>query len=156
MKRVNSWVALFAFGLFIAVSTGCGGDDGGDTGATASLSWQPVNHHTGITYTVHYGKGSSGGAGSCNYESSLDVSEPAALITGLDFNTEYYFAVSAYSEHGQRSLCSNEASKLTPDVPPIQIGDPPVTLDSASPQCDAERGKSNNANSEHRCKHRED
>lgn len=154
MKSVNSWLASFAFVLFIAVLTGCGGDDG-DTGATASLSWQPGNHNTGTTYTVHYGKGSSGGAGSCNYESSFDVSEPAALITGLEFNTQYYFAVSASSEDGRRSLCSNEASKLTPEAPPIQIGDPPVRLDSASPQCDAERGKSNNANTERQCTRRE-
>ena len=93
--------------------------------------------------------------GSCNYESSFDVSEPAALITGLEFNTQYYFAVSASSEDGRRSLCSNEASQLTPDAPQIQIGDPPVRLDSASPQCDAERGKSNNANTERECTHRE-
>ena len=138
-----------------AVLTGCERDDGGDTGATASLSWQPVNYPTGITYTVHYGNGSSGGAGSCNYERSLDVSEPTALITGLEFSTQYYFAVSASSENGQRSLCSDQASKLTPDAPPIQIGDPPVRLDPASAQCDAARGKSNNANTERQCTHRE-
>jgi hypothetical protein len=154
MKRVYSWLASFAFGLSIAVLTGCGGDDGG-TGATASLSWEQVKYHAAITYTVHYGKGSSGGDGSCNYESSLDVSEPAALITGLEFNTQYYFAVSASSEDGHRSLCSDEASKLTPGAPPIQIGDPPVRLDSAPAQCDAERGKANDASNEHRCAHRE-
>jgi len=139
MKRVNSWVSSFAFGLFIAALTGCGGDDG-YTGATASLSWEPVDYPMPITYTVHYGKQSSGGDGSCNYESSVDVSEPSAFITGLEFNTQYYFAVSASAEDAQRSLCSNEASKLTPEAPPVQIGDPPVTVASASLRRDAERG----------------
>src|ERR1044072_575250 len=120
MKRVYSWLASFAFGLSIAVLTGCGGDNGG-TGATASLSWEQVKYHAAITYTVHYGKGSSGGAGSCNYESSLDVSEPAAFISGLEFNTQFYFAVSPNSEDGQHSFCSNKAPKPPPNPPPIQI-----------------------------------
>ena len=124
MKRVNSWVSSFVLGLFIAVLTGCGGDDG-FTGGSASLSWEPSIHHTAVSYTVHYGKQSSGEVGSCNYENSVDVSEPFAFITGLEFDTQYYFAVSAYSEHG-RSRCSNEGSKLTPEAPPVQIGDPPV------------------------------
>ena len=155
MKRVNSWVSSFAFGLFIAALTGCGGDDG-YTGATASLSWEPVNHHSAITYTVHYGKQSRGDGASCTYENSVDVSEPSAFIAGLEFNTEYYFAVSAYTEHGHRSLCSNEASKLTPEAQPEQIGDPPVRVTSASPQCDGERGKLNTAKIHPRCAQRED
>ena len=153
MTRVNSWVSAFAFGLFIAMLTGCGGDDE-YTGATASLSWEPVNHHAAITYTVHYGRQSSGGDGSCNYENHVDVSEPAAFITGLESNTQYYFAVSASNEQG-RSQCSNEASKLTPDAPPVQIGDPPVKVTPASHRCDAERGKSNNVKAEPRCTHRD-
>ena len=127
MKRVNSWVSSFVFGLFIAVLPGCGGgggDDGfygarnGFSGASASLTWEPVSHQSAVSYTVHYGKQSSGGGGSCNYENSVDVSEPAASITGLDFNTQYYFAVSAHNEYG-RSQCSDEASKVTPEAQPV-------------------------------------
>jgi hypothetical protein len=103
------FVYSLVLGLFIASLIGCGGGD--DTGAIASLSWNPVISETPVSYTVHYGKQSSGEAGSCSYENSVDVSEPSATITGLEFNTQYYFAVSAYN--GQRSLCSNEASKLT-------------------------------------------
>jgi hypothetical protein len=98
-------------------------------GATASLSWDPVGDPTVIAYTVHYGKQSTGGDTSCNYENVVDVVDPFVIITGLEFNTQYYFAVSVYNEHG-RSQCSNEASKLTPDAPPVQIGDPPVTVTS--------------------------
>lgn len=114
MKRFNLWVASFVFGLFLAVLSGCGG--GGDDGASASLSWNPVIHQTAIAYTVHFGKQSSGGDGSCNYENSVNVSEPSAFITGLEFTTQYYFAVSAYTED-TRSQCSDEVSKLTPEAP---------------------------------------
>jgi hypothetical protein len=122
-------VFALALGLYLFSLSGCGGEDG-ELGATASLSWEPVNHPTQVFYTVHYGKESSRASGSCNYENSVDISEPFAMIAGLEFNTLYYFAVSAYNEHG-RSHCSNEVYKLTPEAPPappVQIGDPPVTL----------------------------
>lgn len=91
MRRVNSWVSSFVFGLFIAVLPGCGGGgDDGFSGASASLTWNPVQ--SAVSYTVHYGKQSSERGGSCNYENSVDVSEAATFITGLDFNTQYYFA----------------------------------------------------------------
>jgi hypothetical protein len=86
-----------------------GGDDGG--GATATLSWQPVSDPSVVSYTVHYGKRSTGSPGSCAYESSVTVQAPEATIGGLDFNTQYYFAVSAFN--GFDSTCSNEASKMT-------------------------------------------
>lgn len=155
MTRVNYRVSCFVFGLFIAVLTGCGGDDG-PTGATASLSWDPIMDSDFLHYTVHYGKQSSGDGGSCNYEHSVDVVEPVALVTGLEFDTAYYFAVSASNEQG-RSQCSNEASKITPEAPPVQIGDPPVEVTPASPpHCDGQHGKSNNGRIELRCPHRED
>ena len=107
-------IQRFAFSIFLGLLLtslpGCGGEDG-NSGATASLRWEPVAHHAPVTYTVHYGKQSTGDSGSCSYENSIDVSEPYATITGLEFNTVYYFAVSAY--HGHRSFCSNEASKST-------------------------------------------
>jgi Fibronectin type III domain len=120
-------VFALALGLYLFSLTGCGGGEG-ERGATASLSWEPVNHPMQVFYTVHYGKESSRASGSCNYENSVDVSEPFAMIAGLEFNTRYYFAVSASTEHGHRSHCSNEVYKLTPEAPQVQIGDPPVTL----------------------------
>ena len=126
MTAINTLVSGCALALTTTLFMGCGGGDE-TRGATASLSWTPVSDNSDVSYTVHYGKNSSGQVGSCSYEHSVDVSQPLADIGGLDFNTQYYFAVSAYNEHG-RSRCSNEASKLTPDAPPVQIGDPPVRL----------------------------
>ena len=158
MTRVSSWVFSFVFGLFIAVLTGCGGDDGdgGTIGATASLSWAPVANATPIAYTVHYGRQSSGEVGACNYENSVDVPEPSAFITGLEFNTQYYFAVSAHNEHGQRSRCSEEGSKLTPEATPVQNGDRPGTWPPPARDCNAEQGKPNNGKVDLRCIHRVD
>jgi hypothetical protein len=107
MIVVHRFVFSLVVGCFLVSLTGCGG--GGDEGATASLSWQPVDQDQ-VSYTVHYGKQSAGQAGSCNYENSLDVAEPTATVTGLELNTTYYFAVSAFN--GARSACSNEVSKM--------------------------------------------
>jgi hypothetical protein len=125
MIRVNPWVYFFVIGLFIASLTGCGGGQGdGFTGASASLQWDPIVAEAPVSYTVHYGKQSSGGGGSCNYENSVDVSEPYASISGLEFDTEYYFAVSAHyrDDHERHSSCSNEVSKVTSEATPVQIG----------------------------------
>jgi Fibronectin type III domain len=104
------FVFSLAFGLFLVSLTSCGGEENG--GATASLTWQPpVDNQTVLSYTVHYGKQSSGTPGSCNYENSLDVTEPAAIVAGLEFSSTYYFAVSAYN--GLHSACSVEVSKTT-------------------------------------------
>jgi hypothetical protein len=126
MTAINTSVSICVLGLATTLFVGCGGGDG-TRGATASLSWSPVMDNGAVAYTVHFGKHASGQAGSCSYEHSVDVSQPFADIGGLDFNTQNFFAVSAFNENG-RSQCSNEASKLTPDAPPVQIGDPPVRV----------------------------
>jgi hypothetical protein len=105
-------VCSLAIGIYLSVA-GCGeGGDGGSGGAMASVAWDPVNDPTVISYTVHYGKESSGSVGSCNYENSIDVTEPSATIGGLEFNAQYYFAVSAFN--GAQGSCSNELSEKTP------------------------------------------
>jgi Fibronectin type III domain len=106
MQRSVRFVFL---GLLLLILAGCGGGEDENLGATATLGWDAVNQSTPVTYTVHYGKQSSGEAGSCHYENTLDVAEPSATITGLEFDTTYYFAVSAFN--GLRSYCSNEVSK---------------------------------------------
>jgi hypothetical protein len=40
------------------------------------------------------------------------VAEPSAAIGGLEFNAQYYFAVSAFN--GAQGPCSNELSEKTP------------------------------------------
>lgn len=81
------------------------------TGATASLIWDPVQDPTVTGYSVHYGTQSAGQPGLCAYEDSKFVSGPSATITGLDPNTRYFFAVSAYN--GLEGPCSNEVSTIT-------------------------------------------
>jgi Fibronectin type III domain len=126
MTATYALISVSVLALATTLFSGCGGSDE-KRGATASLSWTPVIDGSSVSYTVHFGKNSSGQVGSCSYEHSVNVSQPFADIGGLDFNTQYYFAVSAFNENG-RSQCSNEASKLTPDAPPVEIGDPPVRV----------------------------
>ena len=104
--------------------SGCGSGGGGGveghpgsaplvtvTGATASLTWDAVPDASVIGYFVHYGRVSPSVAGSCTYESSVHVTSPSAMVTNLDPNTHYYFAVSAYN--GLESACSSEVSTVT-------------------------------------------
>jgi hypothetical protein len=108
-------------GIVLTSLTGCGaGGEGGPevstsstpTGATASLAWDPVQDPTVTAYYVHYGKQSAGQPGLCSYQDAQSVNAPSATITGLDPNTRYYFAVSAYN--GLNGPCSNEVSTVTP------------------------------------------
>lgn len=125
--RVNPFVLVFLLGPLLTMVGGCGGSDEGTMGATASLSWDPGHSEPGILYTVHYGKNPTGEFGSCNYEHAVDVSDPSVMVAGLDFSTQYYFAVSAYDPNtGARSMCSDEVSKMTPEQE-LRIGDPEPT-----------------------------
>lgn len=88
------------------------------TGATARLTWEAYPDSSVAGYFVHYGKQSSGEPGSCSYEESQSVESPPAIITGLEPNTPYFFAVSAYGgelgESESSSPCSNEVLIVTP------------------------------------------
>ena len=111
MILVYRCVCSLALGFYFTVLAGCGeGGDGG--GAIASVAWDRANDPTVTSYTVHYGKQSSGSVGSCDYEHSVDVADPSLAIGGLEFNAQYYFAVSAFN--GSHSNCSNEISEMTP------------------------------------------
>ncbi|MDF0674894.1 MAG: fibronectin type III domain-containing protein [Nitrospira sp.] len=88
------------------------------TGATARLTWEAYPDSNVAGYSVHYGKQSSGEPGSCSYEESQSVEAPPAIITGLEPNTPYFFAISAYGgevgESESSSSCSNEVLVVTP------------------------------------------
>jgi hypothetical protein len=116
MLNVHCFVFSLVFGLCLTSLTACG-DGSENNGATATLTWDSVDHPTQIYYTVHYGRQSSGLPGSCEYENSVDVASPFATITGLEYGTPYYFVVSAYTEYGGRSSCSDEVLKVTPASP---------------------------------------
>jgi len=121
MRLLSTSILLTGFTLL----TGCGGGgengapavstSAGQTGATASLAWNPVQDPTINGYYVHYGRTSTGQSGSCSYEDQQFVSSPNVTITNLDHNTRYFFAVSAYN--GLESACSNEVSTITPTSP---------------------------------------
>jgi hypothetical protein len=105
----------------MSVLPGCGGGEGGDPsittsatpmGAVVTLAWDPVQDPTVYAYRVHYGIQSAGQPGVCSYTDSVSVSSPAATINGLDPDSRYYFAVSAYN--GMSGPCSNEVSTVTP------------------------------------------
>jgi len=109
--RIASLTSFLVFASSMTFLIGCG-EEKGSGGATASLLWDP-QEHSEVRYTVHYGKHSSRELGSCDYEHSVDVSEPTITLRDLEFSTRYYFAVSAYYiNNGVRSLCSDEVSKL--------------------------------------------
>jgi hypothetical protein len=114
MKLVYKCVCSIALASFLTTAAACGegGDGGAGGGAIASVAWDPVNDPTVVSYTVHYGKQSSGSVGSCDYEHSVDVTVPATAIGGLEFNTQYYFAISAFN--GSHSSCSAEVAEMTP------------------------------------------
>lgn len=82
------------------------------TGATAQLTWDASHDPTVSNYYVYYGKQSSGEPGSCSYEASQSVETPPAIITGLEPNTPYFFAISAFGE--SESPCSSEVLVVTP------------------------------------------
>ncbi len=57
-----------------------------------TLEWDPNTEPDLGGYIVHYGTESG------IYDQSLDVGNfTSAVISGLDENTEYYFAISAYN-----------------------------------------------------------
>ena len=75
-----------------------------------TLEWDPNTEPDLGGYIVHYGTESG------VYDYSMDVGNfTSAVITGLDPELEYYFAVSAYNLDGEGSGLSNE---VTTDVVP--------------------------------------
>lgn len=85
------------------------------TEATARLTWAVNPDPTVTGYRVYYGKESSGEPGSCSYETSQSIEAPPAIITGLEPNTPYFFAISAFGgEEGEvESPCSNEVLMIS-------------------------------------------
>ena len=70
-----------------------------------TLEWDANTEPNIGGYVVHYGTQSG------IYEHSLDVGNfTSAVISGLDPDTEYFFAVSAYSLDGLSSALSNEVT----------------------------------------------
>ena len=88
------------------------------TGVTAQLTWDASTDPEVQGYFIHYGKRSPGEYGSCSYDESQRVGTPPATITGLEPNTPYFFAISAFgeSESEAETPCSNEVLIVTPST----------------------------------------
>jgi hypothetical protein len=105
------------------------------TGVTAHLTWVHPSDMNVAVYKVYYRKqpaepspeesGSEEPASeesgleepsSCSSGESQAVEAPAAVITGLEPNTRYSFAIRAFNENESESLCSNEIMAVTPSA----------------------------------------
>ena len=110
------------------------------TGITAHVAWEPPSNFNPVGYSIHYGKRSSeelssegsssqeAGSEEVRVEESVEepsscsrgtvqaVAAPTATITGLEPNTQYFFAIRAINENESESLCSNEIIAVTPSV----------------------------------------
>ena len=97
------------------------------TGVTAHLTWDPPPDRNVAGYKIYYRKQlpeeqpseesssekqNSEEPSACSYEERQTVEASPATITGLEPNTQYLFAISAFNE--SESLCSNEILAVTP------------------------------------------
>jgi hypothetical protein len=97
------------------------------TGVTAHLTWDPPTERNVNGYKIYYRKqpseeqrseglsseeSSSEEPSACSYQERQTVEAPPATITGLEPNTQYVFAISAFTD--TESICSNEITAVTP------------------------------------------
>lgn len=102
-------------------------------GVTANLSWDQPSGFNVAGYTIYYGKRSQGShsveatseesnpeeasaeeLGSCSQGEQQAVAAPSTTITGLEANTQYFFAIRASNENQSESICSNTIVVITP------------------------------------------
>lgn len=83
------------------------------TGVTVRLYWPHSEDANIFGYYVYYGKQPAQESGSCSsYEANQAVDVPPATITGLDYDTLYFFAVKKFNE--SENSCSDEILLTTP------------------------------------------
>ena len=106
-RTTDSRTTFLIFVIFLSLSFfGIGLLNASDGWAKeVTLEWDPNTEPNIGGYIVHYGTQSG------IYEYSLDVGNfTSAVISGLDPDTEYFFAVSAYNLDGLSSALSNEVT----------------------------------------------
>lgn len=103
------------------------------SGVTANVSWDQPPGFNVAGYTVYYGKHSQDSHSAeetseelnsedshseevswCSKGESKTVEAASTTITGLEPNTEYFFAILAFTEKESESLCSNAIMMITP------------------------------------------
>ncbi len=86
---------------------------------SVNIDWSHSSDSNVTNYYVYYGKQPSTQLGLCSYEDSQSVEAPPAMISGLEPNTPYFFAISAFNE--SESTCSTEIMIVTPPVSPQDL-----------------------------------
>lgn len=103
------------------------------SGVTANVSWDQPPGFKVTGYAIYYGKRSQGSESVettseesdseasqseepswCSQGESTPVEAPSITITGLQPNTEYFFAIRAFTAVESESLCSNAIMMTTP------------------------------------------
>jgi hypothetical protein len=86
--------------------------------AYIALSWDPNREPDLAGYRVYYGESSG------NYDHMTDVGNLSSCnLSGLEPDTRYYVALTAYDISGNESDFSNEVSGVSnPEPPPISTG----------------------------------
>lgn len=103
------------------------------SGITANLSWDQPPGFSVTGYTIYYGKSSQDPQSVetmseesnpeelqaeelswCSQGESKTVEAPSTIITGLQPNTSYFFAIRAFTKNESESLCSNAIVMITP------------------------------------------
>lgn len=125
----------------VATATDVGGEDpmitmtSTPSGVTANVSWDQPPGFNAAGYTLYYGKHSQDSnsvgeasetlnsdesgieePGWCSKGESTTVKAPSTTITGLEPNTQYFFAIRAFTETESESLCSNAIMMTTPSA----------------------------------------
>ncbi|MBS0150561.1 MAG: fibronectin type III domain-containing protein [Nitrospira sp.] len=103
------------------------------SGITANVSWDQPPGFNVAGYTLYYGKHSQGSESVettseesdseashseelswCSQGESKTVKASSTTITGLEPNTQYFFAIRAFTEVESENLCSNAIMMTTP------------------------------------------
>lgn len=84
---------------------------------TVTLGWNHSPYAGTVGYRIYYG-----GSSSVYTNSAIVGYTDVAAMTGLQWSTRYYFAVTAYDEDGNESVFSNEATALVVSPPPPTMG----------------------------------
>lgn len=116
-RKLSVFLASFLLSINVAIA------------AEAVLSWTPpTENEDGSALTDLAGYKFYYGTTSGVYDlGPIDLPDPAATtytVTGLDYDTTYYFVATAYNTSGTESVYSNEATKTTAPLRP----NPPLNL----------------------------
>ena len=118
---MKKYLYIFIVSIFLSISSFSAAQ-----AQNITLSWDPSPSSAVTGYKIYYKQNDSGypfnGVGAAEGSSPIDVKNTlSATITGLDDNSTYYFAVTAYDSLGNESSYSNVVSTAAGNSPSAQI-----------------------------------